>query len=224
MKEATNPSFIENQEHWNHIVSTLRVQMEDMHQVREQALPLCRLLIQTSAKSIKHILREQFEEAKFFLDEARSLCKRVREILGRYPFLYYFGYLQDAEKELVEASILYAIVRELPYPAPADLDVHVTSYINGTVEAASECRRYVLDKMRQGDFELAERLIYHMEMIYEEMLTLDYADALTGGLRRSCDALRAVLERTRNDWFVSLMQRELVDELHSMRRSLQKEP
>ena len=38
-----------------------------------------------------------------------------------------------------------------------------------------------------------------MDDVYSVLVTIDYPDAVTGGLRRTTDALRAVLERTRAD-------------------------
>lgn len=220
MKESQERLSKESQAEWHNIVVDLRKQLDEMHLAREQALPLCRLLIQTCSKAIKHIHRDQFEEAEKLLEEANSIAVQAREMLSSYPPLYYTGYLQDAEKELVEASLLYTIVQGLPYPSITQLGVGLTSYLNGTVEAASECRRYALDKMRQGDFGKAELLLEHMEMIYEDMTTLDYADSLTGGLRRSCDNLRGVLERTRSDLFTALMQTRFIDELTATRKGI----
>jgi translin len=84
-------------------------------------------------------------------------------------------------------------------------------------EAASECRCYVLDLMRKERLDEAERLLEAMEDIYDDLITFDYPDALTGGLRRSCDALRAVIERTRSDVTSTLSQHELLRELRSAR-------
>ena len=66
-------------------------------------------------------------------------------------------------------------------------------------EAASELRRAVLDRLRDDDAREAGYLFGVMEDVYDVLVTVDYPDALTGGLRRSTDALRAVLERTRGD-------------------------
>ena len=66
-------------------------------------------------------------------------------------------------------------------------------------EAASELRRQVLDCLRADDTDEAERLLTVMDDVYAMLITVDYPDAVTGGLRRSTDALRAVLERTCGD-------------------------
>jgi translin len=204
---------LKSTEGWNGIIEGLRPEMEAMHQTRELALSQCRKLIQTSAKCIRHVHRRQFDEAKALLIEAKAIAKAARVGLDPHGPLLYAGYLQDAEKEMVEAAAVLAIALDEPIPSSAELGVQITSYLNGMGEAASECRRYVLDEMRKGSLEQAERMLSAMETIYEDLITFDYADSLTGGLRRTCDALRAVVERTRSDLTMTHSQQELLGAL-----------
>ena len=48
-----------------------------------------------------------------------------------------------------------------------------------------------------------------MDDVYSMLVTVDYPDAITGGLRRTTDALRAVLERTRGDVTAAIRQEQL---------------
>lgn len=194
-----------------------------MHAAREKGLTLSRSVIQTSAKCIRHIHRRQWQEAENLLDEAKSLAQRAREELSPYPEILHAGFLHDAEKEMVEAAAVMAIVRDGAYPSPERLGVMPMSYLNGMGEAASECRRFALDEIRQGRVDEGERILQHMETIYEELITFDYSDAMTGGLRRTCDALRAVVERTRSDLTATKSQLELVRELKATRDRLDAE-
>jgi translin len=127
------------------------------------------------------------------------------------PELYHAGYTQDAFKEFVEASGVLAILRDEPLPTPAALDVEIATYLNGLTEAASELRRYILDTLRAGEAAEAERLLATMDMIYDGMATIDFPEAISGGLRHRLDGLRGVLERTRGDITMSLRQ----DALHA---------
>lgn len=200
-------------DHWDVIVSGLRAEMDTKHQAREGALRACRLLIQTCSKSIKHVHRRDFPAAQEILSEAKRLASEARRELEGHPELLYAGYLQDAEKEMVEAAACVAIAQGEPLPSRAELGVGLTSYLNGMGEAASECRRYVLDDLRHGRLADAERVLGQMETIYDDLTTFDYPDSLTGGLRRTCDALRAVVERTRSDLTMTTVQQELMREL-----------
>ena len=55
----------------------------------------------------------------------------------------------------------------------------------------------------------AEVLLAAMDDVYALLVTVDYPDALTGGLRRTTDALRPVLERTRGDLTTTFLQQRL---------------
>lgn len=202
---------------WDETVADLKKRATAMHEAREAGLQSCRKLIQTSARCIRHVHRHQFEEAERLLGEARAIASSARESLRPYGELYYAGYLHDAEKEMVEAAAMLAIVHGRPYPRPGDLGVQVMGYLNGMGEAASEARRFALDEMRKGRLEEAERILFQMESIYDELITFDFADSMTGGLRRTCDALRAVIERTRSDLTMTASQQELIRELRSAR-------
>lgn len=208
---------------WDAIVEGLRDRAQGMHEARESALVQTRKLGQLAAKSIRHVHRHQFAEAEALLAEAKTVAERARAVLKPFPELNP-AYLHDTEKEMVEAAAVLAIVQDRPFPTPAELGAQVMSYLNGLGEAASEVRRFALDEMRRGHVDAAERILGHMETIYEDLITFDYADSMTGGLRRTCDALRAVIERTRSDLTATSTQRELVRQLEATRRSLAGDP
>lgn len=183
-----------------------------MHEAREAALSQCRKLGQLAARSIRHVHRHQFDEAERLLEEAKATADGARAILRPFPELNP-AYLHDTEKEMVEAAAVLAIVHGRPYPTAEELGAQVMSYLNGMGEAASEVRRFALDEMRRGNTDRAEEILRQMETIYDELITFDYSDSMTGGLRRTCDALRAVIERTRSDLTATSSQQALVRQL-----------
>lgn len=205
---------------WDAIVTSMRDSAQSMHQGREAGLQKCRTLIQTSARCIRHIHRHQFDEAEKLLDETKRIAGEARSALKAFPEMYHAGFLSDAEKEMVEASATLAIVQGRQYPAPKELGVGLAAYLNGMGEAASEVRRFALDEMRKGRLSEAEAILHQMETIYDDLITFDYPDAMTGGLRRTCDALRAVIERTRSDLTATASQQALVEELRETREKL----
>jgi translin len=201
-------------------IAELKAGAEAMHSAREAGLALCRKLIQSSAKSIRSTHRHEFDEARSKLGEAKSLAQQAREALVSHPSLYYAGYLQDAEKELVEAAAVLAVVLKEPIPGRVELGVGLFTYLHGLGEAASEVRRYCLDSLRQGDPDQAERILRWMESIYDELIGFDFADGMTGGLRRTTDALRAVVERTRSDLSATQVQQNLMAQLEKTQKLL----
>ena len=166
---------------------------------RDRALVEGRQLVRLAANSVRATHRGELDEASNLLGEARRRLANLAEELRPFPSLYWAGYVQDAAKEVAEAAITLAIVAGRPLPGPADLGVEDPAYLNALAEAASELRRQVLDRLRTGNLDRAEALLSAMDDIYGALVTVDFPDAITGGLRRTTDALRAVLERTRGD-------------------------
>jgi len=197
------------------IAARLRGVLESTNTAREEALRECREVIRLSSRAIRAVHRLEFEEAAALLGEARSKVETVKMMLADHPNLYFAGYVHDSQKEYVEAEAVYAIVRGDPLPAPERLGVEPAAYINGLAEAGSECRRYVLDRLRAGEMEGADRVLRIMDDIYYELITFDFPDAITGGLRRTTDAFRAVLERTRGDLTLTFQQQALQEALRA---------
>lgn len=200
----------------NHDLASVRLKLDQMHEARETALAGTRLVIQLSSKCIKHVHRRQFDEAKSFADQAKHKLSEIKSSLAEQPEIFYHGYVQDSEKEYVEAVATLAIVTGGNVPSYEELNVAPTSFLHGLGEAASECRRTILDHMRHGNMDQAERLFLWMEVVYDELSSFDFPDGLTGGLRRTNDALRAVVERTRSDMTLTLSQKQLQNAIENL--------
>jgi translin len=141
--------------------------------------------------------------------ECQAAIREAQAAVGPFPMVAHAGFLHDAEKEYAEAVLTRALVGALDVPGPAEVGVGVPAWLNGLVEAASELRRHLLDQLRHDQTSEAERLLAVMEDVYEAVVTVDFPDAVTGGLRRTADSLRAVLERTRSDVTTTIMQLRL---------------
>ena len=202
------------------IVESIRQDFIKTNELRDETLRLSRALVRSCANAIRAIHRHEWAEAEPLLQEARADAKTMVEPLASHPALYHAGYTQDALKELVEAHVVYAIVRGDPLPLPAELYVTGSTYLRGLSEAATEMRRFVLDLMRQGQVLEAEPYLTHMDEIYSQLLTIDFPDAITDGLRRHTDVLRGVLERTRGDLTLAIRQDQMRQALHSFEARL----
>jgi translin len=189
---------------------------------RDRALEQSRTLIRFCSLAIRAVHRQERGPAEENLRQARGQAAEMRKGLAEYPDLYFAGYTQDALKEFAEASITLALICDLPLPAPEDLDVDVAPYLNGLGEAAGELRRWALDLLRRGKTVEAERVLGMMDDIYSLLVTLDYPDALTGGLRRTTDMVRGVLERTRGDLTLSLRMEAAERAAAALEQTLQK--
>jgi translin len=195
-----------------------RAEFDRKNAAREQALRWSRELVRTCANSIRAVHRHEFASAQTLLEEAHTLNERIRESLAQHPDLYWTGYVQDAQKELAEACCTVALAKRAPLPDPEKLGIAPAAFLNGLGEAVGEARRYVLDLLRRGEADGCEWLLGAMDDIYGLLVTLDYPDALTGGLRRTTDNTRGILEKTRGDLTLALRQAALVAALHAAGR------
>lgn len=197
------------------ITDSIRETLTALNTSRDMAVTSSRELIRHCSEAIRAIHRRDWEQADTKLDTVRTLADKIRQEVADYPELYHTGYTQDALKEVAEAFITYAIIREKPIPTPESLRVEASTYLKGLAEAATELRRFILDIMRRtdGHSDEAERLLGWMDAVYDQLVTFDFPDALTHGLRRQTDIVRGVLERTRGDLTHSLRQQRLQDAL-----------
>ena len=202
------------------VVAAAVAQIEASHTAREQALTLARALTRQCANAIRAVHRREFAEAAALLAEAGASARALRESLADHPDLLYAGYSQDALKEYAEAALVYAFLHGDPPPDAASLGVDAAAYLNGLAEAASELRRAILDSMRAGATAHGVALLEIMDYIYSLLITIDYPEAVTGGLRRTTDALRAVLERTRGDVTAAIRQDHLIATLEAFEQRL----
>jgi translin len=194
------------------IVAEIGEQLEAKNAARDKALLDGRRLVRQAALAIRALHRGDTAEATDLLDSGREIVDRLKADLKAYPDLYWAGYVQDAQKEYAEARIVAALISGEQVPSARELAVEIGAYLNGLGEAASEMRRYVLDVIRHGSahsHEDGERVLATMDDIYTALITVDFPDALTGGLRRTTDLVRSVLERTRGDMTMSLRQAQL---------------
>jgi translin len=203
------------------VLQQIDTRMEEKNAIREQTLNESRHLVQYASKIIRAIHRHEWEEARALLAEAGSLMTAMNDRTLSSPDIYWAGYVQDAQKEFAEAHLTLALVRNDALPSPVELGVEDASYLNGLAEAASELRRYILDLVRHGELEEADRLLEAMEEVYGHLIAIDYPHAITNNLRRTTDSLRGVLERTRGDVTTAMKQKELQDALRALEARLQ---
>jgi translin len=197
-----------------------RDELDRKNSAREQVLRWSRELVRACANSIRAIHRRDVEVAQERLTEARGLNQRICETLAGLGDIYWTGYVQDAQKELVEASTTFALVTGGRLPDPVELGIAPAPFLNGLAEAVGELRRYIMDRLRRGELDGCEELLQLMDDIYSLLVTIDYPDALTGGLRRTTDSTRGILEKTRGDLTLALRQEALQAALHATERSL----
>jgi translin len=186
------------------IADNIRERFDARTLAREKALGKARQLTRACSLAIRAVHRSDTENMTAQLSEAGTLADDLRTELAIHPELFYAGYTQDALKEFVEANVTCALIQNLPLPTPTGLGVADATYLNGLAEVIGELRRRTLDILRHGYSTEAERLLGIMDEIYLVLVTMDYPDAITNGLRRQTDIARSIIEKTRGDITFSL--------------------
>ena len=194
------------------------------NQAREQALPASREVIRFSANAIRAVHRGEFEEARQLLDRAAQRLKDTEAIREENPEIYFAGFMIDARKEYTEAHVTLAVLSGQKLPKPQDLGVEPSAFLNGMAEVIGEVRRYILDSLRRDSFDGCQEFMDVMDEIYSILVTVDFPEAVTGGLRHSTDQMRGVLERTRGDLTMALRQHKLEAQLAQWERRQMSNP
>jgi len=198
------------------IANKIREKFDVRTAMRDQALTQARSLTRACSLAIRAVHRDDKEGMEIQLAEASKLADKLRGELASHPDLFFAGYTQDALKEFVEANVTCALIQHQPLQTPEDLQVEESTYLNGLAEVVGELRRRTLDILRSGYSEEAERLLGHMDEIYSVLVTMDYPDAITNGLRRQTDLARGIIEKTRGDVTFSLRGEQLTQAIRQL--------
>lgn len=198
------------------IADKIRLRLSAKDTARESVLPLCREIIRYSANTIRAVHRQEQTRAEQLINSARDALQELNNSIqeGNSDLLH-SGFVHDAQKEFAEANITLAIVLGNTFPDPDTIGVSYPAYLNGLGEAVGELRRYLLDSLRRNDLSQCERLLAAMDDIYSILVTMDFPDAITYGLRRTTDSVRGILEKTRGDLTLVLRQKSLEERLEN---------
>lgn len=203
------------------ICDEIRTDFEKTTTLRDDALRDARQCIKHASLAIRAIHRNEEPEAQQELAQGRELAQRLRGSLkDSHPELYYAGYTQDALKEYCEAELTVAMIKGEPLPTPEILGAEHPAYLNGLAETLGELRRRALDLLRPGYTSEVERLLELMDEIYTQLVTMDFPDAITYGLRRRTDLARGIVERTRADITVAFREEQLAQKLDRLSAQL----
>lgn len=193
----------------NTIAERLRQTLAAKDEAREKAMPRCREAIRYCSQAIRAVHRQEFDQASELLEKARRFLDEAENLFAAYSEFSNTGFIRDAQKEYAEGRFTLALITGEPIPGPDELNVDVAAYLNGLGEAVGELRRYLLDSLRRGDLSQGEAILEAMDDIYNVLVTMDFPDAVTGGLRRTTDVVRGVLEKTRSDLTLVMRQHDL---------------
>ena len=202
------------------ICDHIRVRFDEMDRAREHSLGISRRIIRNSGDAIKAIHREEWDRADELVRETGDLVKQVNDLLSDKPDIYYSGYVGNAQTEYAEVSVLSAVLRDTTIPTPHELGIDDAAYLNGIGDVVGELRRHILDLIRKGRPEEGEKYLDVMDEFYTEMMSIDYPDAITHGLRKKTDVARSLIERTRGDLTNALQVKDLKNAMEQFEKRI----
>ncbi len=205
---------------WEALRSRIKADFDAKNATREEVLKACRSLVQTSSYIIRSVHRGERQEALDLMAQAEELSAGITHMTRDHPEVYTAGFVHDAQKEYAEARATFALIMGEPLPGPDDLGVEYPAYLNGLGEAVGELRRSILDLIREGHLDRGDELLSYMDDIYYLLVSFDYPDAITGGLRRTTDMARSIMERTRGDLTTALRQSKLKEAIARLEENI----
>ena len=204
------------------ICQKIRDNFDTKDAARERGLTISREMIRNSANAIRAVHREEYKEAQALMEATAGLLDQAEEALRDYPDVRHAGFIHDAQKEYAESRQTYALIRGEPLPDPDDLRVGYAAYLNGLGEAVGELRRHALDRIRHNDMNWGEGILRAMDEVYYALSSFDYPPAISGGLKRTADVTRSLIERTRGDITNAVRQQRLEAALADLEGKLEK--
>ena len=191
------------------ILNETRKELTCKEKVRETAFKDLREATSLSKQAILLIHQKRLKEAEKSLEKAHKNILRVNEMSASQPSIIYSGQHSAALQEYSEANIFLKLVQESKFIAPKEIDAPSDDYVLGLADVIGECRRAVLDALREGDTRKGEKYLQTMDLIYIELMAMDESYMLVPGLRRKCDVARKLIEITRGDITQEIRRNEL---------------
>ena len=206
------------------LTASLRAEFDSKLAARERGLSSSRDAIRSCGNAIRALHRHELDKAQELIADARERVEFARSSLADHLDIYHAGFLHDAEKELAEALITYALVTDASFPTPEETGIPPAAFVKGMAESIGELRRHILDLMRRGELKRCEELLASVDDMYYLLVSMDYPDGITYGLRRLTDIARSIIERTRGDFTTSTIQSSLRQALERHAEALGEAP
>ncbi|MBP1910688.1 haloacid dehalogenase [Methanolobus bombayensis] len=195
----------------NNISCRIKDSFEDKDKARERSLAISRDVVRNCRTAMYSIHNRDFDKADALISEAREMLEKTNTLLSGHPDIYYSGFLEHAQQEFVECTVIFNILsdEEKEIPGPEELNVSNVAYLNGLGDVGGELRRHILDLIRKDRPEEGEKYLNLMEEIHSCLMMFDYPDAMTHGLRHKTDVTRSIIEKTRGDLTNAMRQQKL---------------
>jgi len=176
--------------------------------IREELLRLSREVIRLSGQSIENFHRSKNKKSKEKLVQAESKLKKIKEYIDREFQYNQISIINVAMQEYTEARLFYELINNQKLLTVEELDIPEQAYLLGIADLIGEIRRYILERLVEGNLEEAKKLYESMKELYGTILQVEYGKNLISDFRRKKDTARVLVERTLSDLFVATQSRK----------------
>jgi translin len=198
------------------IVKEELIQKEE---VRENAQKNMRKATSLSKQAILLMHQKKFDKAGKSIENAKEIILKLQISAREYPDIIYSGMFSAALQEYAEANVFQGLIKEARFVTPNEINVPALDYVLGLADVIGECRRLVLDALREGEVKKGEEGLKIMDESYIELMALDEAYMLVPGLRRKCDTARRIIEATRGDVTQEVRRKALENRLIQLEKN-----
>jgi len=203
-------------------LNKIKLLLEEEDKARDSVFQLQRKIIQKSSEAIKSIHRKEYDEADEKINDTKVMFNDMFNKVRGIKSLECWRGLEDAAQEIGEAIILNSVVREDEIPSVEECHISFSGYLLATSDAIGELRRYMLDSLRERDFENAQRAFDYMDYLYSELMTIDYTKMLVGPLRVKLDGARNLVNKSRTDLLTAIQANDLKQSMSELADKLDK--
>ena len=195
------------------IASQIENRLIELDKVREEIIRLSRQVVKNSGQSIENFHSKNLEQSKEKLLKAKHALSEVGKYLEENPSFQQIGIVGVAMQEYAEAELLYELIQNNKLLSFEEIQINEQSYILGIADLIGELRRYILEKLVEGQVDEAKQYYEVMKKLYGSFLQIDYGKNLIPEFRRKKDTARVLVERTLSDLFVAVQGKKLQERL-----------
>ena len=203
-----------NVSNFQKIANQIENELIRLDNLREEIITLSRQIIRLSGQSIENFHRNKSDQSKEKLNQAESKMNKIKDYIGKGFYYNHLNVTNLAMQEYAESKLFYELIINQKLLSIDELGVPEQAYLLGIADLIGEIRRYILEKLVEGDIDKAKNLYEVMKEIYGTILQIEYGKNLISDFRRKKDTARILVERTLSDLFIATQSRNLHKKLN----------
>ncbi|MHA1953043.1 MAG: hypothetical protein ACXAAM_04295, partial [Candidatus Heimdallarchaeaceae archaeon] len=198
---------------FQNVASRIEQRLIELDNIREEIIKLSRKVVRNAGQSIENLHNKNFEQSKEKLLIAKDSLSEVNNYLKEEATFLHIGLVGVAMQEYAEAKLLYELIMNNKLLSFEEIGINEQSYILGIADLIGELRRFILEKLVEGQTDEAKKFYEIMKKLYGTFLQIDYGKNLISEFRRKKDTARVLVERTLSDLFVAVQGKKLEEKM-----------